>query len=124
MALHAQLFQALETPIMVATPQCPRGKSHQQLETLRHSKRQAARHYSVLVSQRAQVRIMKEVGLLEPSETVGDEAVQEYISTFDTLLPSHVVEGIRALIGIGGDGGGALPPDVAAAEDGLQPQMI
>lgn len=116
-------FAPLPPPLVATPPVRRRGRPRKKvLLPSRHSKRLEARPSPVLISMRAQVRIMKEMRVLKPGEPVGDEAVAEYIKRFQDPLPTVVVQGIRALTGL--DSGKPLPPDVTEEADGATPEWV
>lgn len=116
-------FAPLPPPLVATPPVRRRGRPRKKvLLPSRHSKGLEARPSPVLVSMRAQVRIMKEMRVLKPGEPVGDEAVAEYIKRFQDPLPTVVVQGIRALTGL--DSGKPLPPDVTEEADGATPEWV
>ncbi|KAL5202151.1 hypothetical protein ABZP36_013103 [Zizania latifolia] len=92
----------------------PNSKKHSKLKVpSRCSARQAARHSSVPVSKRGQVRLMREMGIISQEEPFGEAAMKAYISSFDSPLPEHIVLGLHKLTRL--DGG--IPSDFVDVED-------
>ncbi|KAE8811149.1 hypothetical protein D1007_12060 [Hordeum vulgare] len=112
------LFRASKQPLITAAPAPARRpaappKSRASSTPTRHNARQAANGSTVLVAQRASLRLVKELGLLGPRDKMTDEVARALLQRFDeplsdndlaviaklTLLDSEALRVMASMIG-------------------------
>uniref|UniRef100_A0A8I6X1G4 Uncharacterized protein n=1 Tax=Hordeum vulgare subsp. vulgare TaxID=112509 RepID=A0A8I6X1G4_HORVV len=83
------LFRASKQPLITAAPArrlAAPPKSRASSTPTKHSARQAANSLTVLVAQRASLRLVKELDLLGPRDKMSDEVARALLQRFDELL--------------------------------------
>jgi hypothetical protein len=116
------VFMPCKQPILPDPVQpTPRGKTgprSKTVEATRRSSRQKAQACSVPVSKRAAHRLIRAFGMVEPSEQIGEEAMEAYVRSFDTPMTEQAVKAVRRLTSL--DSGPAIlaSAQMAAAEGG------
>lgn len=92
-----------------------------QTTALRRSSRQKAQPCSVPISQRATQRLMKAFGMTSSEEPVGEQALEDYLSSFNTPMAEARIKAVRMLTSL--DCGPALAAaGHIAAEQELLPE--
>ena len=97
---HPKLFTGMPAPLL-PTPKPPRtsapAKTRATSAPSRRSTRQATTNSSVLVSQRAALRLVQELGVLGPKDKMTPEAAAALIKRFDEPLSEADIEAIARL---------------------------
>lgn len=93
----------LEAPV----PPAPRARAGAaktpKRDGLRRSARQKAQTVSVPVSKRATHRLIKAFELVGPSEPIGEQAMQAFISSFDAPMTEKRIKAVRTLTSLDSD---------------------
>lgn len=84
---------------------------------LRRSSRQKAQTCSVPVSKRATHRLIRAFGFAGPSEPIGDQAMQTYLSSFQAPMTDKRIKAVRLLTSLDSGSAMAAAEQLASAHD-------
>jgi hypothetical protein len=116
-------FVPCEQPILPDPTHAPTAKEKtgprkKNLEATRRSSRQQAQACSVPVSMRATHRLVRAFEIVGPEEKVGEEALDEYISSFQTPMTDKAIKAVRMLTSLDSGPVLAASAQLLAAEGG------